>query len=229
MNIMCSLYCSHGRALAIRGSLIWPGAGGRGWFRVRSSRSRSIPACRLRPLRASSTRLISSKVCGRIALIVLCRTDSSGSPTAAGQMPGTRRTLPDGTPTPDNWRACLSNAQRSTASADSPARSLPETMPAQFPRHQAGQIATLIQRLQHRLQFTTDLVFEKKFEYTGLDGAEVAGPHSRQYRDSSHNFRSLLFMDGSQSSLPVRRWMWRGECPFGSPRETYRRCGGRIC
>jgi hypothetical protein len=46
------------------------------------------------------------------------------------------------------------------------ATGLLETMPAQVPRHQPEQITMLIQPLRHRLQFTADLVFGEKIEYT---------------------------------------------------------------
>ncbi len=62
------------------------------------------------------------------------------------------------------------------------AAGLLETMPAQVARHQPEQITMLIQPLRHRLQFTTDLVFGQKIEYSGLDRAFLAHCRLRRLR-----------------------------------------------
>ena len=46
-----------------------------------------------------------------------------------------------------------------------------EAVSMQVSRHQAKQMAMLVQPLQHRFQFVTDLVRGENIEYAGLDGA----------------------------------------------------------
>ena len=46
-----------------------------------------------------------------------------------------------------------------------------DPMLAKVSRHQAEQIAMLVQPLRHRFQLTADLVRGENIEYAGLDGA----------------------------------------------------------
>ena len=54
--------------------------------------------------------------------------------------------------------------------------------PNQIARHQAKQIAMLIQPLRHRLQLVADLVRGENIEYAGLDGAFLAHCRLRRWQ-----------------------------------------------
>jgi hypothetical protein len=55
-------------------------------------------------------------------------------------------------------------------------------VPAQALRHQAGQLAMVIQPHRHRLQLTADLVSGEAIESAGLDGALLAHCRLRRLR-----------------------------------------------
>ena len=49
-----------------------------------------------------------------------------------------------------------------------------DPVPTKVCRHQAEQVAMLVEPLRHRFQLTADLVRGENIEYTGLDGAYLA-------------------------------------------------------
>jgi hypothetical protein len=205
MNIIRSLYCSYGWALAIRDSLIWPGAG-REWH-AETSTSQQHPVDLFKGLRPDRADRLVQQYAARHCLGR--QPQWAVSLNHAGAVPAS--------PAQTDRDAHPTIAASPSIHERSPVRRKSSNIPAWTVRSWRVLGCPAVAGLP------LESVFDLKvyLKQPGFTPGNIVILHtvSEVYR----------LRTGTSPSLPVRRWMWRGECLFGSPRATCRRCGGRIC